>query len=181
MANPTVTDVPSPNYRAGRQGWVPDVIVDHIMQGTLAGTDAWFANPASEVSAHYGVGKGGEIHKYVLTSNQAWHAGEVKNPTARLVLERASTNPNLWAIGVEHEGHSGDALTDAQYEATLWLHKQLLVEFPRIVLDRDHLILHHEIDANHGGCPGQGFPIDRLLADLRSWDAAGRPTEEAQV
>ena len=54
-------------------------IVDHIMSGTLTGTDSWFANPVSKVSSHFGVGKNGEIHQYVDLDNPAWANGGVNN------------------------------------------------------------------------------------------------------
>jgi N-acetyl-anhydromuramyl-L-alanine amidase AmpD len=41
------------------------------MDGTLAGTDAWFTNPASQVSAQYGIGKNGEVHQYVKEEDTA--------------------------------------------------------------------------------------------------------------
>ena len=162
---PNVTWVPSPNFHPGRQGHQILAIVDHIMAGTLSGTDAWFQNPASQVSAHYGVGRSGEIHKYVRDEDTAWHAGEVVQPTAPLRAQYPTLNLNLITVGIEHEGESGDHLTDAQYAATLWLHRTVIAAYG-IPVDRTHIILHHEIDANHGGCPGPGFPIDRLMADL---------------
>ena len=62
----------SVNYRTG--GNTPALAIIHIMQGTLAGTDSWFRNPAAEVSAHFGVGKDGTVIQWVDTSDTAWHA-----------------------------------------------------------------------------------------------------------
>lgn len=97
------------NFTPG--GITPRLQVTHIMQGSLAGTDSWFHNPASQVSAHFGVGKDGHVIQWVDTSDQAWHA--------------AAANP--YAIGVEHEGFSGEQLTDAQVDADAellsWLHE----------------------------------------------------------
>ncbi|MBL8037399.1 MAG: hypothetical protein JNN16_07870, partial [Nitrospira sp.] len=42
----------SPNKDKGREGYRPEAIVIHIMEGTLKGTDAWFTNEESGVSAH---------------------------------------------------------------------------------------------------------------------------------
>ena len=68
------------NYAAGRRGWTPEAIVIHVMDGSLSGTDSWFNNPASGVSAHYGVGKDGVIHQYVQENDTAFHAGTIVNP-----------------------------------------------------------------------------------------------------
>jgi N-acetyl-anhydromuramyl-L-alanine amidase AmpD len=101
----------------------------------------------------------------VATSDSAWHAGVVVNATAPLVLEHSGVNPNLWSIGIEHEGRSGDTLTDAQYAASLWLCRDLVKTFA-IQVDQKFFIPHHTINAQHAGCPGTGFPLDRLLGDL---------------
>jgi len=162
---PSVVWVPSPNFWHGRKGQPVLAIVLHIMQGTLHGTDAWFQDRKSDVSAHYGVGRNGEIHKYVATSDSAWHAGVVVDPTAPLVLEHPDVNPNLWSIGIEHEGMSGDTLTNAQYAASQWLCQDLVKTFA-IPADPKFFIPHHTINAKHAGCPGTGFPLERLLEDL---------------
>ena len=52
----------SPNHYTGRQGYTVTHITLHIMVGYLAGTDATFANSASQASAHYGIGADGTIH-----------------------------------------------------------------------------------------------------------------------
>jgi hypothetical protein len=41
----------SPNFTRGRKAFKPEAIVIHIMEGTLSGTDSWFASKASQVSA----------------------------------------------------------------------------------------------------------------------------------
>jgi hypothetical protein len=87
------------NYQPG--GCVPRYLILHVMQGTLAGTDSWFRNPAAQVSAHFGIGKEGAVYQWCDTADTAWHAAQA-NPVA---------------IGVEHEGDSGDSLTDAQLAA----------------------------------------------------------------
>jgi len=167
MSDPTILWTPSPNFTPGRQGWSVEAIVLHMMQGTLRGTTAWFQQETSEVSAHYGVGKNGEIDKYVRTGDTAWHAGEVIEPTAKLVTTvHPGVNPNLWTVGVEHEGMSGDPLTEPQYQASLWLLRQIRQQWRGIPADRDHILLHHEINARHAQCPGSGFPIARFMEDL---------------
>jgi N-acetyl-anhydromuramyl-L-alanine amidase AmpD len=55
----------SPNKDKGRERHRPEAIVIHIIEGTLKGTGSWFLNEESGVSAHYGIGKDGEIHQYV--------------------------------------------------------------------------------------------------------------------
>ena len=78
------------------------------MSGTLIGTDSWFANPASKVSSHFGVGKNGEIHQYVKLENTAWANGVVKNPNWPLLQN--GVNPNYYTVSIEHEGKSGEVM-----------------------------------------------------------------------
>lgn len=171
MNKPNVTQVHSPNYTSGRTGNKVIAIVEHIMDGTLEGTDSWFADPSSQVSAHFGVGKNGEIHQYVDIDNEAWANGVVAKPSWPLLIPNA--NPNSYTVSIEHEGHRGDVLTEAQYQATLSLQRWLIAEFG-IVPNTDTIIGHNRIDGvDRANCPGAGFPWNRLFKDLAG--GAGMP------
>lgn len=166
MADPTIVVDLSPNFTKGRGGYLPVAIVYHIEAGSESGTDAWFDNPRAQVSAHYSIGKDGTIHKHVDIQDTAWHCGVVDHPTAYLVTTTyPGVNPNKYTIGIEHEGQSGDKLTDVQYASTLWLSFTLTQTY-MIPVVKDHLIQHCEINADHAGCPGTGFPMAQLMLDL---------------
>src|SRR5258708_2913484 len=112
--------IPSPNYTQGRKTYKPEAIVIHIMEGTLSGTDSWFQNAASSVSAHFGIGMNGEVHQYVDTENSAWHAGRVNAPSWKLIKPSPLfagnfINTNYYTIGIEHEGKEDTEWTDAMY------------------------------------------------------------------
>jgi len=165
MDRPNIKWIGSPNYSASSKKLKMTALVNHIMQGTLAGTDAWFANPASQVSSHFGVGKNGEIHQYVDLAYPAWANGGVNKPDWPLLVP--GVNPNYYTVSVEHEGQSGDIMPEKQYQATLALH-QWLIETLGIPVTRDNIIGHYRIDSvNKSGCPGTGFPWDRLFKDLQ--------------
>jgi N-acetyl-anhydromuramyl-L-alanine amidase AmpD len=153
----------SPNFWTGRKGYKPELIVIHIMDGTLPGTDAWFANPASQVSAHYGIGKSGEIHQYVKEEDAAWHAGRVDAPSAKLV--KASVNPNLYTIGIEHEGKPEDIWTDAMKQASASLIREICQRW-QIPIDRNHIIGHCEIYSKKPNCPSHDKKIINELVAL---------------
>src|SRR3989344_3627451 len=104
----------SSNFWVGRKGYRPEAVVIHIMDGTLPGTDSWFANPTSQVSAHYGIGKSGEVHQYVQENDAAWHAGLVNAPVWKLI--RPNVNPNLYTIGIELEGKPDEGWTETRSE-----------------------------------------------------------------
>jgi len=92
---------PVPN-QGGLFTAAPRLGVLHIMEGTLAGTDSWFKNPSSQVSAHFGIGKDGTVYQWVDTAFVAWHVA----------------SDNGFAIGIEHEGNAGDLLTPEQFAVT---------------------------------------------------------------
>jgi N-acetylmuramoyl-L-alanine amidase len=70
-----IKQIPSPNFVVGRGSQKPEIIVIHIMAGTLIGTDSHFSSPFSQVSTHYGIGFNGEVHQYVKEEDTAWGNG----------------------------------------------------------------------------------------------------------
>lgn len=167
MDKPNINWIGSPNFSSPK-GYKIIAIVNHIMEGTLVGTDSWFANPASKVSSHFGVGKNGEIHQYVDLKNHAWSNGVVNKPNWPLIIP--GVNSNYYTVSIEHEGKSGDVMSEAQYQATLALHRWL-ISMLGIPVTRDNIIGHYRIDSvNKANCPGTGFPWDRLFKDLQGGD-----------
>src|SRR5918912_3174811 len=90
----------SPNFASGREGNSVKFIVVHHMAGTLAATDAVFQDTQRDTSAHYGIGRGGEIHQYVSEDDTAYHAGQ--------------WYANLDSIGIENEDLNADDYTDIE-------------------------------------------------------------------
>lgn len=153
----------SPNKTKGRAGYKPEAVVIHVMEGTLTGTDAWFANPASKVSAHYGIGRSGVVHQYVLDADQAWHAGRVWKPTWPGI--RTGVNPNRYTLGVEHEGFDREPWSEAMMAASAALIRALCTKWG-IPINRDHVVGHREIYGRKT-CPGSGVDLDRLVRMAR--------------
>jgi hypothetical protein len=170
------------NFAAGRAGRRPEAIVIHIMDGSLDGTDSWFNDPASRVSAHYGVGKNGEVHQYVKEGDSAFHAGTIVRPTwPGLKVEGGKpVNPNLYTIGIEHEGLglSASAWPPAQRSASLSLVADIARRWS-IPIDDRHVIGHHAIRASKPDCPGRGIDLAGYIADLAGQPAAARAPERA--
>ena len=159
--------IPSPNwgYPRGNKSYIKRIaIVDHIMDGSMVGTRSKFLNATALASAHIGVSRKGEYEQYVDFDNAAWAHGKVNKPSWSLLIP--NINPNTYTISVEHEGYSGEPLTEEQYYATLWLHKVLCAAYD-IVPGPDTIIGHCRIDSvNRANCPGIAFPFGRLLDDL---------------
>lgn len=165
----------TPHFNTGRSGSKPEAIVIHVMDGTLPGTDAWFNNPTSKVSAHYGIGKTGEVHQYVKEEDQAWHAGVISKPSAKIVKAKGSLNPNRYTIGIEHEGTATSAWTEEMKRASSSLIREVCNRWG-IPIDREHIIGHYEIRSTKPNCPASNKAIiDDLVARAK---VAGEPEVE---
>lgn len=154
----------SPNFTLGRKNYKPEAIVIHIMAGTFSGTDNWFGSKQSSVSAHYGIGRNGNVHAYVSETNTAWHAGRVNKPSWQLIKSAGSglyINPNYYTIGIEHEGSEDSEWTSEMYETSAALIRDICARWS-IPLDRNHIIGHHEIFSLKT-CPGHKVDLNKLI------------------
>jgi N-acetyl-anhydromuramyl-L-alanine amidase AmpD len=155
----------------------PFVIVNHISGGTMSSMDNWFTTSSNQVSsAHFGISKDGKIHQYVKIEDMAWHAGikqsSIKDATAKVVRDM-KINPNLYSVGIEHEGYDG-SLTPAQFQASVWLHKYIKNYIKKtynkdIPFDNYHIIGHFQIDpVRKSYCPGPKFPWKNLYTAIQN-------------
>lgn len=159
-----------------RKGMTPFAIVNHISAGSMSSMDNWFRSPNNLVSsAHFGVAKDGRIHQYVKIERMAWHAGlTIANISHALsdLVKKHPVNPNLYSVGIEHEGTDGD-LTDAQFDSSVWLHRFIQSEIKRIynrelLLNEMYVIGHFQVDPRRKpNCPGPKFPWARLYDELK--------------
>lgn len=84
---------PSPNKSSRRGVAVNSIVLHFTASAALAGTVQWFMNPEARVSAHYVIGRKGEIVQMVHESEKAWHAGDA-------TLE-GDPRVNSMSIGIE--------------------------------------------------------------------------------
>lgn len=148
----------SPNHYTGRQGYTVTHITLHIMVGYLAGTDATFANSASQASAHYGIGADGTIHQYVSERDGSY--------------SDANYMSNCSTISIEHEGGmSGAVCTQACIDASARLCADIARRSGWKKLWHDGLKgnvwLHREIPGtDHAACPDlapNGLPYQQVI------------------
>ncbi len=144
------------NFMVGRKrGAVVDRIVIHITAGgpSINGTIAWFQNgdrynektgKYGYSSAHYIVGRDGEVVQMVRNADTAYHA----------------SSANSRSIGIEHNANKPYRLnkrdlppTESQYAASAQLVAWLCAQYG-IPVDREHIIGHIEASPgdNHD-CP----------------------------
>lgn len=153
----------SPNKEKGRRGYRPEAVVIHIMDGVLSGNDSWFRSPESKVSAHYGIGDHGDVHQYVAETDTAWHAGRTYRSSWTLL--KPGINPNLYTIGIEHEGQADTPWSDEMLRASIQLVAELCNRWS-IETDRDHVVGHREIYARKS-CPGNWLDLSGYASQLR--------------
>jgi N-acetylmuramoyl-L-alanine amidase len=158
----------TPNFRKGRLGMKPVAVVIHTMEGSLAGTDSWFASEDSQVSAHYGIGRNDEVHQYVDEQDTAFHCGTVKNPSWPGLYRgkgRQVVNPDFYTIGIEHEGNASSDWSEAMYKASAEMIAGVCARW-NIPVDRQHIIRHSDIRADKS-CPGNRVDLERLIEMAR--------------
>lgn len=163
--------------KSSRQGRIPEIIVDHISEGTMSSMISWFTSQDNKVSsAHFGVSKAGKIYQFVAIEDCAWANGltsGIENATAELVLKKGkSENPNWYSVSIEHEGvwaETKGILTPEQLKATKMLHKYI-IEYVKdkyghkIEPSRETIIGHSEIDkTQRPNCPGELFPFREII------------------
>lgn len=158
----TDKEIPTPkiwtqNGKGTRFGWVPDVVVLHIMQGTLSGTDSWFQNPNAGGSAHYGIGKNGAVHQYADEAHATWANNPPQSPSAQIVKQRSNVNANFYTIAIEHEGYTGQEWPRKMFDMSARLTADICRRW-NIPVNRDHIIGHYEISStSRPNCPGTGL------------------------
>lgn len=129
----------TPNQDARPAGCKVDAIVVHDTKSpgvtTAAAIARWFARPDARVSAHYVIGKAGEVVQCVPDRARAWHAGPSQLAGRRRV--------NDFSVGIElvnDETHH-DPFTAAQYRSLALLTADLMTRYQipqeRIVGHRD--------------------------------------------
>ena len=142
-----ITWIGSPNHYQGRNGHEVTHITLHIMVGYLAGTDSVFRNPASQASAHYGIGGDGTIHQYVSEADGSY--------------SDANWASNNSTISIEHQGGmDGVPCTQACIDASARLCADIARRYGWTSLRHDGLHgnvwLHREIPGtDHAGIATQ--------------------------
>ena len=176
------------NHFDGRKGWKPDMWVLHNTSTSgINSPHNTFINPNSQVSAHFLIGKDGEVRQYVELKDGAWCNGTSTdkskasfygNAKSRLVRER-QTNANYYSLSIEFVGATRDALTPPQEEAAVELITAVNKELKKIYgkgvpVDREHIIGHYEVNPRNKGTCGVGIDYDNLIRLLQIEETSQR-------
>ena len=163
LTKPAVSREVITNHRGSRAGQAIDHIVVHYTTSrNIEGTIRHFLTGKPAVSAHYIVGRDGELVQMVPDAEAAWHAG--------------SSDMNRRSIGIEHVAAPGDRLTLAQERTSAALIRWLMAAYD---IPAGKIIPHVAVKAT--SCPGDlyaayggkaGADAATQTAALSKWVAA---------
>jgi N-acetyl-anhydromuramyl-L-alanine amidase AmpD len=170
------------NHWDGREGQAPRYIILH---GTAGGSSAqniaaFFANPATQASAHYVIDQGGSIVQCVKEEDAAWANGPITglpgvsgDGVHHDSWWDSGINPNLLTIAIEHvKAHTdnSDTLTSAQQASSFRLVQHICERWsiPKRYADAHGGITgHYSMEPlNRSRCPGP-YPWNALWAFLK--------------
>ena len=135
-SKPTVDRFEATTHQSSRGGTDIDHIVLHYTTSSnIEGSISWFKTGNPRTSAHYIVGRDGELVQMVNDSHQAWHAG--------------NGGMNRRSIGIEHVAAPGQRITAAQAAKSSALIAWLRREYD---VSRDHVIAHRCVPRNTSCC-----------------------------
>lgn len=167
--------------KSDRRRYIPEIIVNHITEGTAQSCINWFTNSSNkDSSAHFLIAKDGQVYQFVAIEDNAWANGApyyiIDKSTSKIVKNRQS-NPNWYSISKEHEGVYKDTkgkLTDAQLYSSMMV-DAYIIDYVKdtwgtdILLNRDYILGHCEINPiEKPNCPGKLFPYDKIIERLRA-------------
>ncbi len=143
-----VRKVPSPNFDARR----PNLVVLHHTGSDLVDRAlATLTSPERKVSAHYLIGRDGEIIQLVDDRDRAWHAG--------FSWWGGNTDVNSASIGIELDNDGDEPFADAQIDALLGLLADLK---QRYNIPRPNFVSHADVAPGRKVDPSAWFPWKRL-------------------
>ena len=155
---------PSSNFTPRRGGVLPDMIVLHYtaMSSAEAALER-LCSPGHEVSAHYLIGRRGELWQLVAEGQRAWHAGAGS--------WGAVGDVNSRSIGIELDNDGKVPFPEPQMSVLESLVERLMVRWH---IPPERVIAHSDMAPTRKFDPGVRFDWRRLsLRGLAVWPSAG--------
>ncbi len=158
-AKPAIRWVGSPNFNNRRR---PDdisaIVIHSTANSTLQGVIDWFNNPSAQVSAHYTIGKDGQIVQHVQDMHRAWHAGRS--------IWKGRDNVNDYSLGIElvNLNDGSDPYPEIQHQANVALVAYLV---QRYNIEVDDIMGHLDIAIPPGRkTDPRGYDLHRLQREV---------------
>ncbi len=141
---------PSPNHGERRPQYV---ILHHTTNSTAEQALATLTRPASQVSAHYLVGRDGRIYYLVDELRRAWHAGDS--------YWGGNRDLNSASIGIELDNTGDEPFADAQIDALIVLLRDITTRWR---MPPQNILAHGDVAPGRKTDPSAWFPWQRLAA-----------------
>lgn len=138
----------SPNFDDRRPNFV---IIHHTSDDTVGEALGTLTDPSRAVSAHYLIGRDGDIHQLVDERARAWHAGESK--------WGADTDINSASLGIELDNNGHEPFPAAQISALLALLTDIQT---RYAIPRANVLGHADVAPRRKTDPSRYFPWKTL-------------------
>jgi hypothetical protein len=158
-SQPSIRWVGSPNFNNRRR---PDditaVVIHSTANSSLEGVVSWFNNPSAQVSAHYTIGKDGQIIQHVQDMHRAWHAGRS--------VWKGRNGCNDYTIGIElvNLNDGQDPYPEIQHQANVALCAYLCQKYN---LSIDDIMGHLDIAIPPGRkSDPRGYDLNRLRSEV---------------
>jgi len=132
--------------------------VQKFFQNTLdTNLHPYFSTIAElKVSAHLFIERDGKVTQFVSFDARAWHAGSSSFAGV--------ADCNNYSIGIELEGADDIPYSDAQYRALEKVSRQLLLNYPKLTLER--ITGHSDVAPGRKTDPGPAFDWQRYRTSL---------------
>lgn len=137
VQRPEITWVGSPNFnQRPNPNDISGITIHATANSTLRGVVDWFNNPNAQVSAHYTIGKEGQIVQHVRDQDRAWHAGRSS--------WKGRSGCNDYCLGIElvNLNNGIDPYPEAQHQANVRLCAYLCQTYN---ISTDDIMGHFEI------------------------------------
>ena len=138
----------SPNFDARRPNFV---ILHHTSDQTTEEALSTLTDPWRKVSAHYLIGRDGEIIQLVEEKERAWHAG--------VSWWGGNTDINSVSIGIELDNDGFEPFAEAQIDSLLTLLPGII---QRNKIPASNVIGHADVAPGRKADPSALFPWQRL-------------------
>ena len=141
-----------------------DRIVLHTMEGTLAGTVAFFQQGWEQrkvpTAAHYCIGRLGDVVQMVDDRKKALHAG---NYNSRSIGIEHEARIDSWPTSIRRPPFAVGEFPETMLAASAEVTRILCVKFG-VPADREHIVGHNEVPGSTHRDPGSGWPWDAYMA-----------------
>ncbi len=139
---------PSPNHGGRRPQYV---ILHHTTNSSAEQALATLTHPASQVSAHYLIGRDGRIYYLVDELRRAWHAGDS--------YWAGNRDLNSASIGIELDNTGEEPFADAQIDALIVLLRDITTRWR---MPPQNVLGHGDVAPGRKTDPSALFPWRRL-------------------